>query len=626
MALPQIITSTGSEFASVFVAPVMRGATYAANQLLPNVKVGSEELINTWATGFIDASQLRAGLKNHGIEIGIVDRDVWNYAGRPDANHPAELRTDYEQKELTIWQSVLRGRNYFPSIDECNMLLNRGLLSPTLHDYLVNKSTGQIQTMTDIWKQARFEIPGPSDLVRFAVREAYNPELITLFAYNKEVPTEVLPWMEKQGYGGPTNITIPAGGTDGNGNPRLGQATWLDLYWWSHWELPSLTQGYDMLHKLYPSSPYGPSPLIVEGNSFTGVDLEKLQKAQDIPDYWRKKLQSISYNPIDKSDAEFMFKNGIMSERDFYHNCRQKGQSNEDALFLVEQAKLRKKRDLGIDPGKEGLAYVCKNYKLGIIPDDEAVRMLQKIGFDADDTGAFLAKCKLEIKAESAQQLIHHIEIAYYHGLYSDEQVETELLRHHLNPAVIQYWLAIWKYKKAVKYKLISARQNLTAYKNGVLTEDQLLSRLFNLGYDGNSVRIMIANTKVEIQQRQNMALLKQRKQALQQAKAAAQAQSKAATKAAKKAQNDAKIITNKERTRIRHIIKASSDANLKEWVAKDLIQLWEAFYRQFFKGFTIKDATNWITAKFPDKTKEEIDAASKKAQAQFRSEGNYLE
>src|SRR5439155_13478403 len=108
------------------------------------------------------------------------------------------------------------------------------------------------------WKE---EIPGPSDLIRFAVREGFTPAIVTLYRYNDDFPVEIIPWMQKQGFTGDVGIPRPPG-IDSQGRPLPpGNATWADLHWWAHWELPSPTQGYEMVHRLYPNSRFGPSPI-----------------------------------------------------------------------------------------------------------------------------------------------------------------------------------------------------------------------------------------------------------------------------------------------------------------------------------------------------------------------------
>lgn len=626
MALPQIVTSTAGSLSIPFVTPALRLLTFSANTLMPIEPPEFNEAVNATLGGFLHPQRLEKIALSNGFKLVNWDEQLWKYATTDPATGKVGLNGEFLGRQLNAWDAVIRNRLYLPSIDECGQMLRRETITNELYTYMVGRQVDRNLSLVGAWKDLTNEIPGPQDLIRFAVREAYSPNLIELFGYHKEVPIQVLPWMKKQGYGGTTGLQIPNGGTDGDGAVRAGDATWFDLYWWAHWELPSLTQGYEMLHRLYPTSDYGRSPVANDANMFTPASLELLQKAQDIPDYWRQRLQAISYHPIDKVDGQRLFDNNLITESDMYHILRQHGHNDTDCKTLLKLAILRRQRNLGIDPGKQSLTYVCEYYKLGIVSEDQAVLMLQKQGFDADDTLAFINKCKLEIKGDTVKSTIKTLEQAYYRGIYSYEEIRIELLRNKLNPAVTDYWLVRWKYNRDIKFKPASARQNLTAYKNGVLTEANLVTRLFNLGYDGNSINIMVANQKAIMLQAQTTALLKQAREKAKQQKAAAELKLKAQKKALKKQQDDAKIVTNKAEKRLRNLVKSSSDANVKSWYKDGCLLLWEVYYRMYAKGYSINDATCWVEHNFPDTTKDERNGSAKKASEKFRADGYYIE
>lgn len=627
MSLPQIAIGVATSLATPFLTPAITALNYEANKLFPVIIPAPESIINVALQSYPEIqNETVAFLRWHGIECSSWSDQLRHYATSVPGDAVAMLSNEFVTADVNWWQLVVRTQLYRPSIEECNFLLNRTLITPSLYNYLVDSQVDCNQSIREMWKAARYEIPGPQDLVRFAVREAYNPTLIEQYGYHHEVPLEVLPWMAKQGYGGRTGLQIPPNGTDGDGNPRLGDAKWLDLYWWSHWELPSPTQGYDMVHRLYGESPYGQSPYATDTTIFNPSDLSTLLKASDYPDYWRERLIAISYVPIDKHDGQEMFANGLISERDMFHVLRTHGHNNDDSTKLLRLANLRRQRDLGIDPGKQNLNYVCEYYKLGIISDTEAKDMLSKLAFNEQDTNAFIAKCKLEIKGEAVKEFIKVMEQSYYRGLYSYDELERTLDMKDINPEISKFWLASWKVKREVTFKSASAKQNLTAYKNGILNEPALVSRLFNLGYDGSSVTLMVNNTKATMIQTQTQALMRQQKQAASAAKAAQDLATKAKKKQLKKVQDDAKIVTNKAEKRMRAFVKVSTDANVKAWFTDKLIQLWEVYYRLFYKGYSISDADKWVQANFKDQTKEQRYVASTKAQKQFISEGNYIE
>jgi hypothetical protein len=676
--IPQVISAV-SGFASLsgLVGPLTTISNYGGNLILPVEMPQWDELANCWLKGFSNAHKFWSNSLYRGVDVGNdLSPTLTQYAAWIPEQRQITVSTDFLARPTTPWEDVIRNRLFIPDVQTLGILRNRKIITQELYNFAVGRQVDSNPLLVAAHNQLRYETPGPSDLVRFAVREAFNPELITLFGYNKEFPTQILPLMEGQGYGGPTGLSLPAGSTDGDNNNRVGGATWSDLYWWSHWELPSLTSGYEMLHRLYPDSEYGPSPLVTDDTSFTSDKLELLQKAQDIPDYWRKRLQAISYNPISTGEGDYMYETGLIEEDDLYHIYRAAGHSDDDCKIMLAAARqkkdryvplgigdleylyieglvgdtqvrdvltkhgysndniilmtkmygLKKQRSLETDPGKESQEYVCKYYKMGLLTDREAIDSLKGLGYEEWQADRFLGKCVLEIKGETVLSTIKTLEQAFYRGIYDVESLKLEFIHNGLNPDVTDFWVQRWKYKRDVTFKSASAKQNLTAFKNGVLTEAYLVARLFNLGYDGSSINVMVANQKMQIIQAQTAALAKQARADAKAKALAAAAALKAQQKATKKDQQDAKIVTNQANKRLRAFIKASSDANIKSWYKDKLISLWEVYYRLYYKGYIIRDADHWVTANFKDATQGEKDAAAKKAQSQFRAEGNYLE
>src|SRR5438309_8728118 len=73
-----------------------------------------------------------------------------------------------------------------PEAIESAVLRNRELLSDTAYDGALRQLGFTQPNERQLVSQLRFEVPGPSDLVRFAVRHVFEPELIKEFGYNEE--------------------------------------------------------------------------------------------------------------------------------------------------------------------------------------------------------------------------------------------------------------------------------------------------------------------------------------------------------------------------------------------------------------------------------------------------------
>lgn len=610
---------------------------YAASLAIWNdnaIKIAAyEEMIKSYLFGWCGHDWFINSAMKWGFDHTGSDIHLTKYIAYDDRDR-ADLNRWFTERSLNSKDMTIRNQLYYPSIDECMVMYRRGLITQSLFNYMVNTQTGYQNHWANVYDNLIDEIPGPSDLIRFTVREAYNPELIEKFGYHKEFPDEVVPWMDKQGYGGTTGLLKPPGATNSDNENQAGQkATWTDLYWWAHWELPSLTQGYEMLHRLYSESPAGPSPLSNVNTKFDAPDLEMLQKAQDIPEYWRKRLAAISYHGIDKTDGAYMYESNLITRPKMYHILRNQGYNNDDTLLLLKMYDLRRIRNLGFDPTKDTLALICKYFRLGLYDRQTAERQIQTLGYSDEEAAGYLAKCMMELRGERVETIIGSIKDLYYAGETDENQTKGELIRNGLNRDIIDITVDKWKYDRDRKHKLLSFRQAVESFKNDVIDKDKLLQILLNLGYTDRSSGLIYINAKKAKEKTTSAELQKEINHRLKEQKAAitlAQKQAKQQVlqqkQIVKDQQKQVKILDNIATKRLRNFIKVSSDKNIKDWYKNKLITLQEMLIRLYAKGYSVQEAENWVRSNQIDATEKGLKDASKQAETKFKASGGYLE
>ncbi|GAG30498.1 unnamed protein product, partial [marine sediment metagenome] len=125
-------------------------------------------------------------------------------------------------------------------------------------------------------------IPGPSDLFHLVAKEAFEPGMIKEMGLDVEFPEEQVKWLEAQGL----------------------SRYWAEKYWAAHWDIPSLGQGFDMLHRRVS---HGVSVI-------DEAQLDMLYRAAEIPPFWRDKLTAIAYNPFTRVDVRRMHDIGVLNE------------------------------------------------------------------------------------------------------------------------------------------------------------------------------------------------------------------------------------------------------------------------------------------------------------------------
>lgn len=611
----------GSAVAPPAYSPLTATVGFAANEAMPVQIPTPEEAYNAYMQNLMGISRLNRIYAMFGRNLNVTNEDFDLY--RRMWGTTTTINTEAWNRPRTTWGQIAVSNTYNPSIDETLFLLRRQEIDYGTARHMIKRNVGGYGSLADAWLGTRYEIPGPSDLIRFAVREGFDPNSVRRFGYNKEFPSAILPWMNKQGYSQDTGIPRPPGSTDESGNPMAGNATWSDLYWWSHWELPSLTQGYEMLHRLYPNSRFGPNPDIINNSSFTPDDLYALQKAQDIPEYWRDKLQAISYHPLTRTDATYLFERDLITEDRFYHSLRSNGYSDQDAVDLLRLGKLRKINNRGINLEKVGKEWVCEQYTLGTIDKVEAANVLKSAGYPVNNIDDFIKVCEINIRSTSLKGYLKQTRIAYVRGAFDEGGLRDALRTMNVNPMMINEYVNRWTFEKMHQYKLSSVAVNTKAYVDGAMTEEAYQEALFNLGYPAVEVTKLISNAKRKVFYNQSKYLQKLNIKIAKDNIARQKELKKTIANAEKEAKAKIKIQENIFKKKFKGMIKASTDNNIKAWYAAKLLSLAEVFYRLYYRDYTRKDAIRYSLTLNPELTESEIRNAYTQAEAEYRREGN---
>jgi len=163
-------------------------------------------------------------------------------------------------------------------------------------------------------------IPTPRDIILWAVREAFYEDYVAEYGLDDEMPTDAF-----KKYGALSGLEMD----------------YAKYFWRSHWELPSLTMGYRMLHRSVPEkmSPNSEKVTSYGGKDYYTVvgskDLDKLFMATDIMPWWRDKLKAISYHPITRVDLRRMWDLRVVTREQLYKGYRDLGYNDENAELMT---------------------------------------------------------------------------------------------------------------------------------------------------------------------------------------------------------------------------------------------------------------------------------------------------
>lgn len=129
----------------------------------------------------------------------------------------------------------------------------------------------------ELIKEMTWRFPMVQDVIRWVVKEVYNPDIYKEFRQDEEYP-EV------------AEADARAAGI---------KPEWLRKYWIAHWDLPSPGQGFDMLHR----------------GVVNEDQLNRLLKALDVMPFWRDKLTEIAWNLPNRIELRMMARYGLVDKK-----------------------------------------------------------------------------------------------------------------------------------------------------------------------------------------------------------------------------------------------------------------------------------------------------------------------
>lgn len=330
----------------------------------------------------------------------------------------------------------------------------RGLITEEFHDSLLKKH-GYTENDIRLFKSLYWVIPPLSDIIRMAVREVFSPNIAEKFGQYEDFPEVFAEWAEKQGL----------------------SREWAKRYWASHWDLPSITQGYEMFHRG-----------IIDEN-----ELKMLMRALDIMPFWREKLIQLSYSPLTRVDVRRMYSLGVIDEQQVYKAYRDLGYDDEKARWLTEFTKREysPEEETSIDKYRQlTKGIIDKAYRKHLITPEEYKARLIDIGYSPSDADFLLSleNAYREIADEDEvlnpirKRIVNMVIDAYVRDVLTLTETRQHLEDLGLPPIQIEFLILESDYQRTLYLKRIYLDwiKNLyTSYQIDESESRKLLSNIF---------------------------------------------------------------------------------------------------------------------------------------------------
>lgn len=279
-------------------------------------------------------------------------------------------------------------------------------------------------------------IPPIPDIIRFAVREAFTPEIVEKYKLHADFPPEFGKWAEKQGL----------------------SKEWQLAYWASHWVLPPLSLAYEMFHR----------------NIITKNDLETLLRTQDVMPFWRPKMIDVAYRPYTRVDVRRMYKTGTLSREQVKTSYLDLGYNEEKAenmtKFAISEG-LSTEKDLT-------KADILDGYKRVLFTEAEAFTMLIDLGYDDIEAAFYVLREDDKKFKEHKKKLLSLYEKQYKKNILDENGVIRVLSAADFAASEIEYYINEWSLVKKIPTATPALGDLKTFLKEGTITKEEFISEM----------------------------------------------------------------------------------------------------------------------------------------------------
>jgi len=385
-----------------------------------------------------------AAMRGHGQELRITDSfERLGFGPRQQQVFHAAARQILDAGEVR--EASLRGISFGASAD----------------DYLAKfgYTTEEISALKELWQR----LPGVQDVIRMAVKEAFTPEIAEKFGQYADLPPKFVELAAKQGLSAEV-------------------AGW---YWAAHWDLPSTTQGYEMLHR----------GVIKE------EELDLLLRAQDVMPWWRDKLKAIAFNPLTRVDVRRMYQLGVLDEAGVIRAYKELGYNDENSQRMLEFTKVYygPEDETGEEADRDWTkAEILDGYRKRIITADQTRMALREMSYNEAKIDFFLAREDLKAVQTRKEAYIDRWHSLYIEGIASADEVSNSLVDVGVTKAEVDELLPLW-YLERIQRVTKPTRAELNRFlKKGIITQARWTQELQLMGYSDEYIEWYLADAQAE--------------------------------------------------------------------------------------------------------------------------------
>ncbi|RLJ03882.1 MAG: hypothetical protein DRP08_02835 [Candidatus Aenigmatarchaeota archaeon] len=420
--------------------------------------------ISNWFNAWRRPTPLDINILAYAKHTGKLSDDVidTNYASLGYNDNYKDVLFDFYKPKLTVTELLEAEKR----IENLEIDINAELKRHGFNDKEIN-----------ILRELSYAYPSPTDFIRFAVRDVFTKDAKTQEALSAEFPEDIVEYAEKAGM-------------------RRDVLMW---YWMSHWELPSPTQVFEMLHRLHPDvlkvrgKAYREMGL-KEENLKTDLDTVKFYlKQADYDKRWRERLLAISYNPLTRVDLRRIYELGLIDDNELLARLMEVGYTKKDAELMLEFYKTFRQEEARTF-AKTEIKYLLY---YGLINETEAKIMLERLGYTEEDAKTMIELWKVKLAEKDMRETQKFVRDAYALGEITRAEAERMLRDVGLSEETINVVLDKEDARRLSSVKLPSASTVVKWLKQGIITKEEARKILEEINVKKDYIPYYIAEGEV---------------------------------------------------------------------------------------------------------------------------------
>lgn len=426
------------------------GIVGALGGIMPPVGRWGQQLQNhIWPNGIPDFFSL----------VDMVNRGLIENSDYTDAMRKSGFHEQYSIPLREMGRQYLQAGDYITAY-------HRGFIGEEFLDmYLERTKMGKFERV--IAEKISWFQPGPADLVRFAVREVYSPQIAEKFGLFEDLPQNFITEARKTGM-------------------NKDQAR---NFWAAHWELPSIQMGFEMLHRR-----------VIDMDT-----MKLLLRAADVMPFWRDKLIDISYRPLTRVDVRRMYGLGVLDREDVYNSYLDVGYSPDNAERMTDFTILYESDET------TGLSRsnIVNAFKDDIISKEELISYLKAFRYNDKIIEFWVDVAEYEKAFEDVKQYVSDLSELYQMGAIDIPAMKQFLLNEDLPSRYIDTVI-----NKVVKLKAkrtkVPSKEDLNKWlDSGYIDDVTYVQKMRSIGYKDDDIEIYltIATSKADTSERKYLPI-----------------------------------------------------------------------------------------------------------------------